>query len=189
MSVTSPETLTAAVIPESVLQVDASLRTEVEQFLFFEAELLDERRFAEWLSLCADDISYWMPLRRNRLSREVAKETSGRDDLSHYDDNKKSLSWRVGQILTGLHWAEDPPSRTRHLVTNVRVVPADAPREYTVRSNFICYRNRLDRDVDIFAGERTDTLRRLGPRQWQIARRTILLDQSVILSKNLSIFF
>ena len=69
------------------------------------------------------------------------------------------MGWRIRQLETGLHWAEDPPSRTRHIVSNVRVSSSDIDRQYTVRSNFLCYRNRLDTEVDIWAGERTDTLR------------------------------
>jgi biphenyl 2,3-dioxygenase beta subunit len=58
-----------------------------------------------------------------------------------------------------------------------------------VESNFLCYRNRLETEVDIWVGERQDVLRNVGPRKWQIARRYVLLDQNVILSKNLSVFF
>jgi 3-phenylpropionate/cinnamic acid dioxygenase small subunit len=61
--------------------------------------------------------------------------------------------------------------------------------EFDVLSNFLCYRNRLEDEVDIWAGQREDVLRNVGPRQWQIARRSILLDQNVVLSKNLSVFF
>jgi 3-phenylpropionate/cinnamic acid dioxygenase small subunit len=175
-------------MPEALL-FEGSIRAEIEQFLYFEAELLDDRRFTDWYTLCADDIYYWMPLRRNRLLRELPRENTTVNELAHFDENKKSLGWRVGQIATGMHWAEDPPSRTRHLVSNVRVTPTEKPDEYGVRSNFLCYRNRLEDEVDIWAGERRDILRRAGERQWQIARRTILLDQNTILSKNLAILF
>jgi 3-phenylpropionate/cinnamic acid dioxygenase small subunit len=171
--------------PDSLL-IDAPLRAEIEQFLYFEAELLDDRRFAEWLTLCADDIFYWMPMRRNRLLRELSRENTEVGDLAHFEETKKSLGWRVQQLATGMHWAEDPPSRTRHLVTNVRVQPASVRGEYDVRSNFLCYRNRLEDEVDLWAGERFDVMRNVGDRLWQIAKRTIILDQNVILSKNLS---
>jgi 3-phenylpropionate/cinnamic acid dioxygenase small subunit len=177
-----------AALPDALF-IDVPLRAEIEQFLYYEAELLDDRRFDDWLSLCADDIFYWMPMRRNRLMREVSRESTEVGELAHFEENKKSLGWRVAQLGTGMHWAEDPPSRTRHLVTNVRVLPGPAADEYSVRSNFLCYRNRLEDEVDLWAGERRDVLRNVGDRQWQIAKRTIVLDQNVILSKNLSVLF
>jgi biphenyl 2,3-dioxygenase beta subunit len=174
-------------IPDAVVQAP-DLQQEVEQFLYFEAELLDDRRFADWYLLCADDIHYWMPARRNRTSRELEYENAKSGEAAHFDENKRSLGWRVTQLGTGTHWAEDPPSRTRHLVTNVRIRERNAAGEFDVRSNFLCYRNRLEDEVDIWAGERQDVLRRIEPRAWKLARRTILLDQNVVLSKNLSVF-
>jgi 3-phenylpropionate/cinnamic acid dioxygenase small subunit len=94
----------------------------------------------------------------------------------------------VKRLDTGMAWAEDPPSRTRHLVTNVQITPRPQAGEYDVCSAFLCYRTRLETDVNIFAGRRDDVLRRT-PSGWQIARRRILLDQNVVLAKNLSIFF
>jgi 3-phenylpropionate/cinnamic acid dioxygenase small subunit len=175
-------------MPGSLL-IDSPVRAEVEQFLYFEARLLDDRRYSEWLSLCADDIFYWMPMRRNRLTRDRDRELTEVGELAHFDENKTSLRWRVEQLNTNLHWSEAPPSRTRHLVSNVQVARAEPADEYDVLSNFICYRNRLEEDVDIWAGERRDVLRRVGERQWQLARRTIILDQNVILSANLSVLF
>jgi 3-phenylpropionate/cinnamic acid dioxygenase small subunit len=75
------------------------------------------------------------------------------------------------------------------VVTNIRIEPTSAANEYAVRSNFLVYRNRLETEVDIWVGERQDVLRRHEPLAWQIARRTIILDQNVVLSKNLSILF
>jgi 3-phenylpropionate/cinnamic acid dioxygenase small subunit len=189
MVATEPQTQTQLLrIPENLL-VDAKIRVEVEQFLYFEASLLDERRYADWYRLLADDIHYWMPSRMNRLMHEVDKENTTENQLGLFDDNKRSLSWRVEQLLTRKHWAEDPPSRTRHVVTNVRIETSATANEYAVRSNFLVYRNRLETEVDIWVGERQDVLRRCEPMAWQIARRTIILDQNVVLSKNLSILF
>ena len=85
-------------------------------------------------------------------------------------------------------WAEDPPSRTRHLVTNVVIRPRATDAEYDVSSNFLLYRTRLETDLNIFAGCREDVLRKAAG-GWKIARRKIILDQNVILAKNLSVFF
>jgi 3-phenylpropionate/cinnamic acid dioxygenase small subunit len=174
-------------IPDSLF-VHSDLRAEVEQFLYFEATLLDDRNFSDWYRLFAEDVHYWMPNRMNRLMHESEHEKTTEREMGIFDDNKRSLGWRVAQILTRKHWAEDPPSRARHLVTNIRIEPTTTGNEYAVRSNFLVYRNRLEDEVDFWVGERHDLLRRLDVHAWQIARRTIILDQNVVLSKNLSIF-
>ena len=178
----------ASSIPSVGLEVDIATHHELSQLLALEARLLDERRFDEWLQLFADDIHYWMPTRYNRLGREMDKEISARNELATFDEDKGSLRQRVFRLNTGMAWAEDPPSRTRHLVTNLWVRPTDEPDEFDVQSYFLTYRNRGDTDWDLWAGKRDDLVRRVGDRTWQFARRTILLDQATILSKNLSIF-
>ncbi len=162
----------------------------VEQFLYQEAQLLDDWMWPEWLQLFAEDIRYWMPLRRNRLRRQRGEtEIPTGLEMAHFDDDHAALQMRVTQLGSGRHWAEDPPSRCRHLVTNVRVDPAaGAASELEVRSNFLVYRNRLETEVDVWAGERRDVLR-VADGSFKISRRTILLDQNVVLSKNLSVLF
>ena len=172
---------------ESNGRVDAELQREIEQFLYEEAEILDDRRMREWLDLFADDVRYTMPTRDNRVRREQAKELAGEGEMFYFDDDKPTLVARVKRLETGMAWAEDPPSRTRHLVTNVRIEPT-ADGEYSVRSSFILYRTRLRTDENLFVGRRTDRLRRTDA-GWRIARREIVLDQNVIMAKNLSVFF
>jgi biphenyl 2,3-dioxygenase beta subunit len=160
----------------------------VEQFLYHEARLLDSWSWNEWVKLFAEDVRYWMPLRKNRLRRERTDTELPTDlQMALIDDDIAQLRMRVQQMGSGRHWAEDPPSRCRHLVTNVSVEDAGAG-EFAVVSNFLVYRNRLETEVDIWAGSREDVLRPVGE-SFQIARRTILLDQNVVLSKNLSVFF
>jgi 3-phenylpropionate/cinnamic acid dioxygenase small subunit len=171
------------------VRVAPELQLEIEQYYYQEAELLDDHRYGEWLDLFAGDARYWMPTRANRLLREHDREASLEGEFALFDDNKKTLSWRVKQMESLTHWAENPRSRTRHLVTNVRIAPAKSDGEYEVKSNFICYRNRLSDEVDIWVGERTDLLRRSQEQVLNIVRRKILLDQNVVLSKNLSVFF
>lgn len=178
--------------PMIVAPFTPALQHEIEQFLYFEAQLLDDWRYRDWFNLMADDIHYRAPLRKNRLRRQrIEDEVAPRGtEMALFDDDKSSLDVRVRQRETGSFWAEDPPSRTRHLISNVRaaVVPSKDIEEYDVRSNFIVYRNRLEAEVDIWAGERFDVIRREAS-GLRIARRTVLLDQNVILSKNLSVFF
>ena len=108
---------------------------EVEQFLFREARLLDARRFHEWLDLLTDDVRYWMPTRANRYpanskaisildgSRYEEGDLSREDELAILDEDKDSLTRRVNRLDSGMAWAEDPPSRTRHFVSNIEVEP------------------------------------------------------------------
>jgi 3-phenylpropionate/cinnamic acid dioxygenase small subunit len=169
------------------------LRVEVEEFLYREAELLDERRYDEWLDLLTDDVRYFMPMRRNVPHDETEREfTREGADVNWFDEGKDTLTRRVRQILTGIHWAEEPPSRICHMVSNVQVVgvgstPSSAT-EIGVKSRFLLYRNRVETETDILVGKREDVLRRLNG-GLKIARRKIVLDQSVLLAKNLTFFF
>jgi 3-phenylpropionate/cinnamic acid dioxygenase small subunit len=175
-------------VPAPDVCVGVELHHDIEQFLYFEARLLDDRRFEQWWQLFTDDVQYRMPIRYNRTYRERDKASSGPGELATFDEDKMSLYRRVYRLGMPTAWAEDPPSRTRHLVTNVWARPGDAHGEFLVNSAFLVYRNRGDYDVDIWAGSRDDVLRR-SDAGWQIARRTIRIEQSTVLTPGLSIFF
>jgi len=164
------------------------LTQEIAQFLYTEAELLDERRHDEWLAMLAEDIRYWMPMRRNvkfgDTEREFTRET---EDISWFDEGKDTLTRRVRQIQTGIHWAEEPQSRITHMVSNVQLLSV-TPAEVVAKARFLIYRNRVETETDLLVGKREDTLRRNGD-GWLIARRKITLDQNVLLTKNLTFFF
>jgi 3-phenylpropionate/cinnamic acid dioxygenase small subunit len=180
--------------------MNENLTREIEQFLYREARLLDERRFEEWLALLTDDIRYWMAARANRYprrSKSIAILDPDRyveDDMTHdgelaiLDEDKHSLTGRVARLDTGMAWAEDPPSRSRHLITNIEVEPGDAANEVKVYLNFMVYRSRAETEQDFYVGARRDVLRRVSG-LWKIAGRKITLDQNVLLAKNVSIFF
>jgi 3-phenylpropionate/cinnamic acid dioxygenase small subunit len=163
------------------------LTFEAEEFLYREASLLDERRLEEWLALCTDDIHYWMPIRRTTTAKEIANEFTKPGDMAFFDDDKQTLGLRVQRLQVGRAWAEDPPSRTRHTVSNVRILSADA-NEILVALNFHLYRTRLDSEEDSWIGRREDLLRRENG-ALKLARRHIFLDQTVILSQNMSNLF
>lgn len=167
---------------------DIRLHFEVQRLYAVEAQLLDQHRYADWLELFADDLHYWAPVRTNRLRRQQALADGSPGEVAIFDETKASLAWRIRRFDSGMAWAEDPPSRTRHLITNVTVRPGEESGEYVAESAFLCYRNRLEREVDIYAGGRTDVLRRAADGGLLIARRTILLDQNVLLAKNISTF-
>ncbi len=168
-----------------------SLMREIEDLLYREADLLDQRRYVEWLDLFTEDIVYWAPLRKNLPWSEREHDITGEDDVAWFHDDKTTLEKRVRQIMTGIHWAEEPPSRVSHLITNIRLVePVDALPEgeaATVTCRFLVHRNRLETETDYLVGRRADELRRIGG-ALMIARRKIILDQSVLLAKNLTVF-
>ncbi|RUA24785.1 MAG: hypothetical protein DSY79_00350 [Chloroflexi bacterium] len=173
---------------------------EVEQFLYKEARLLDNRQFHQWLELLTDDLRYWMPIRSNRYpvnskaisildgSRYEESEVSSESDLALMDEDKDSLTRRIDRLDSGMAWAEDPPSRTRHIITNIEVEAGDSQDELKVYSNFFMYRTRAETEQDFYIGSREDVLRRVNG-QLRVASRKIVLDQTVLLAKNLSNFF
>ena len=169
------------------------LKQDVEAFLYHEANLLDDRQYEEWLDLLTDDVRYWVPMRRNVKFGELEREfTREGQDINWFDEGKTTLTQRVRQILTGVHWAEEPLSRLSHLVTNVEITEATPSAadagEVSLRCRFIIYRNRVATETDILVGRREDRLRRVEG-QWRIAQRQVFLDQNVLLAKNLTFFF
>jgi len=170
------------------------LREEIEEFFYEEAAMLDERRFSEWLDLLEDDLTYFMPLRRNVKFGEQQEREDTRigEACSWFDEDKWTLSKRVEQIQTGLHWAEEPLSRVCRLITNVQVTAAipsvDDATEIETRSRFLLYQNRADYETYLFVGKRYDTLRRVK-NGWKLAKRKILLEQSVLNAKNFVVLF
>lgn len=185
MSIHPPEPTAVAVAVDD----DIRLHFEVQRLYTLEARLLDEHRYADWLELLADDLHYWAPVRTNRLRRQQSLADGSPGEVAIFDETKASLMWRIRRFDSGMAWAEDPPSRSRHLISNVAVREDDeTPGQYIAESAFLCYRNRLEREVDLYAGGRTDVLRRDADGGLLIARRTILLDQNVLLAKNISTF-
>lgn len=160
---------------------------EVEQFYFAEAALLDERRFDTWLELFADDLHYFMPIRRTMASGDLSREFTAPGEMAFFDDNRELLAGRVKKLGTGRSWSEDPPSRTRHFVSNVRILDDDGV-SLEVEANFHLHRTRLRTDEDNWYGRRSDTLRRNND-SFLIARRYIYLEQTVVQSPNMSVFF
>jgi biphenyl 2,3-dioxygenase beta subunit len=173
----------------SAERIAPELQQEIEQFLYHESRVLDERRFEEWYDLLTDDIHYFMPTRYNRLKREADQEFSAINEAAFFDEDKRSIAQRIRRLNTGMAWAEDPPSRTRHMISNVVVRPRQSG-EYEVDCYFMVYRSRLEREVETFVGMRHDLIRRASNAAgFMIAGRTIILDQAVLMARNLSFFF
>jgi 3-phenylpropionate/cinnamic acid dioxygenase small subunit len=164
---------------------------EVEDLFYTEADLLDGRHYEEWLTLFTQDVRYWMPLRKNVSLRDQSQDSSGSDEIGWFDDDKATLEKRVKQLMTGIHWAEEPISRVAHVISNVRLMERrdtlDDGETMPVSSRFFVYRNRLETETDFLVGRREDLLRRENG-NLKVASRTIFIEQSVLLAKNLTIF-
>jgi len=160
------------------------LKEEVEAFLFKEAELLDELRYREWLELLTPDVQYLAPV---RITREREKGPGLVEGMAHFDEDYTSLEMRILRLETEFAWAEDPPSRTRHHVSNIRV---GEPKEdeIPVRSNLLLFRSRGDSpQYDLISCERHDILRRVNG-SLKLAKRVIVLDHSSLPTHNLAVF-
>jgi 3-phenylpropionate/cinnamic acid dioxygenase small subunit len=168
------------------------LLREIEDLFYAEADLLDARRYEDWLDLFTDDVRYWMPLRKNVSLRDQSADTSASDEIGWFDDDKSTLEKRVKQLMTGIHWAEEPLSRVAHIISNIRLAEKretlDDGEELQVSSRFIVYRNRLETETDFLVGRREDVVRRESG-ELKIAHRKILIEQSVLMAKNLTVFF
>jgi biphenyl 2,3-dioxygenase beta subunit len=173
-------------VPESLEEMMRYF--SVQHFLYEEAALLDQLRFDEWLERCAADIRYWMPAQTNRERHDRHLTIGGPEDLPMFEETYDHLHQRVRRLATNQAWAEQPPSRTRRLVTNIRVSDGIAGG-VRAASNLLLYRTRHDADVQIFVASREDELRPHDAHRWQIVTRTIVLDATTVPGHNLSVFF
>lgn len=170
------------------------IKREIEEFLYDESNLLDERRFKEWLETLAEDLRYFMPMEYNVKAGEHAKRelTKREEHMSWFNEGKWTLTKRAEQILTGVHWAEEPLSRVCRMVSNVQLTAiernAAGELEVDVTSRFLIYQNRCEYEQYYFVGDRFDRIR-LTSDGWRLAQREIRIHQNVLLAKNLTVFF
>jgi ethylbenzene dioxygenase subunit beta len=167
--------------------VEDVLLLKIERFLRKEARLLDQELYREWFGLLAEDLFYWMPLRENRQRRDPRREIEPQN-MAYFDERKSDIDLRLQRLESGKAWTEDPAGRHVYGISNVEAFATATPGEYEVLSVFTLYRNRSNHDESTLMGRRRDVLRDAGD-GFVIARRLILLQQSVLLSKNLSVFF
>jgi 3-phenylpropionate/cinnamic acid dioxygenase small subunit len=159
---------------------------QAHQFLVDEAYLLDAQQYEPWLDTMTDDVRYTMPVRVT-TARGAGFDTS--PGMAHFDEDKYSLSQRVARMGTEHVWAEDPPSRLRHFITNVRTFETgDDPAHLVVESAELLFRSRGDvNESALLSCGREDVLRWCDDR-WKLARRTINADESVLRMQNLAVF-
>jgi ethylbenzene dioxygenase subunit beta len=154
------------------------------RFLHREAELLDDRRFAEWLALLTDDVEYRIPTRITRDRASGEPEFSA--DSYHLAADFGALKFRVARLDNEFAHAEESPSRTRRVVGNVRPRPGSRAGETLVRSNLIVVRGRWDHPSTLLAAERRDVLRRVGG-DLKLAHRIVHLDHTTLPTQNLAL--
>ncbi|WP_340539308.1 3-phenylpropionate/cinnamic acid dioxygenase subunit beta [Nocardioides sp. GXZ039] len=165
--------------------MDRDLVHDVTEFLYREALALDERRFRDWLAMLTEDIRYEVPV---RVTREGLADWELSPTSRIFDDDAATLEVRVRRLETDFAWAEQPPSRTRHYVTNVVVDPTEVAEEFLASSNCFIYRSRGDSpNPSFYSLARKDVVRRTAD-GWRLAKRWAAFDQSLINAHNLSIF-
>jgi phthalate 3,4-dioxygenase subunit beta len=154
------------------------------QFLVEEAALLDAADYAGWLELLCEDIRYVMPVRVTTARGAGFDSLAG---MGHFDEDIYALRKRVQRLATDHAWTEDPPSRTRHFVTNVRTFRPGGD-DLRVESALLLFRSRGDtREADLLSAGRTDLLRATAD-GLRLARREITVDESVLRTQNLAVF-
>lgn len=172
------------------LRVDAETERAITRFLYDEAELVDNMEWDTWLECMHPDIYYWAPVRENRVARERSEEFYPKGTSVYFEEGHEYLRQRVFRLQTNMAWAEEPPSRSRHLVTNIRI-DAREDGNFNVRSNFLIYRSRGERSQDTIAGERRDIIVPAPEFEYgfKVLEREIRFDMATILVKNLSLFY
>jgi p-cumate 2,3-dioxygenase beta subunit len=123
----------------------ADVQREVEDFLFDEAELLDSWRLEEWLALFSEDCRYLVP------PGDLPPDASPEKSLFYIADNHVLLRERVRRLAKRNAHAEYPHSKTRHFLSNVRILPGSDESEIAVRCAFLTHRSRAG-VLDTFIG-------------------------------------
>ena len=166
--------------------IDLELQNEITLFYYHESELLDTRDYQSWFQLLSEDIIYRMPV---RVTRESASGSDIIYEMSYFEDDYTTMKTRVDRLYTKSAWSNDPPSRTRHFISHIRIKKGEKENELEVKSYFQFIRNRGNQtENDQLTGERVDLLRRDG-QDWKIVKRTIYPDHAVMGTQNLHNFF
>lgn len=175
------------VVTEPTTVVDRDIAFEIEQFLYREARLLDEERYDEWLALMADDIHYWMPGIQARRRDDKSERISARR-MAYFDDDLDYLKKRVARATHPNAWGEDPPTRHFHMIGNIEVEATEKENEWRVFSLIYNLRHRNEAEELRLTARRTDLVRRMPNGALKLARRLIILQQTVLQAKNINTF-
>ncbi len=170
-----------------------ALTWEAERFLYREADLIDTRQYEDWLDTLHEELVYFMPMVRNVRHNELGAREITREgqDISWFEEGKWTLSKRIEQIRTGVHFAEEPVSRVTHHVSNIFVqgaTEADGTCELIVTSRLLVRQNRNQTESMVLSARRKDVLQRRGAEDWKLRRREITLTENVLSVKMLTTF-
>lgn len=172
--------------PRRRIMIGSELYSRIVEAYYDEAAMLDALRYAEWTEWLAKDVRYTCPQRMTRTLKDHDKSIDRR--VMHFDENHATLSARVRRLRGNSAFAEDPPSRTRRLITNIRVTEGEEPGCYAVLNYFLLTRSRFESaELALMSGERRDIVRDLGNR-FELVKREIILDQAVLGMPNLAVF-
>ncbi len=189
-------TLPIAISPEQ--------QRALERFYFYEARLLDNRQYQQWLALVSQDIRYTVPARTNPLvdNRERGEEhmISVERELERTDstgcpvreETFVHLALRVERAYKINSWAENPPARTRRIVGNIELM-SESAKGLEVWSNFHLHIARPGSADTTLAGQRRDLLATAndgdpGP-GFLLLQREVILDYALINAPTLGLLF
>ena len=155
----------------------------VIDFLEDEIAILDEGRLMDWLPVLDEDLIYRMPTREIRYAGDGDGFARG---MYHFDENKATITVKATRLIKyATAWAENPPSRTRRMLSNVRVFAGEVSGELAVSSSVLLLRTRDN--VEFVSARRDDILvERDGV--LKLKQRIILVDQSTLHTANLAVF-
>ncbi len=159
----------------------------LQQQLYYEARLLDEERFRDWLALLAEDIRYRMPITSRRFRKDRGAPPAVGAGFT-FDETLPRLRLRVDRLESGFVWAEDPRNHVRRLVGNVEIWQGPGPDEAEAYSVLTIHRSRIDGEERHIVAGRSDIWREVGG-VWLLAKRDIALDHSIVPDSNLNVFF
>jgi len=169
-------------------QVGSEALCDIQRALYKEARLLDEERLDEWLEMLHDDLVYWMPNRENFTRRFTAIDIDPRR-VALFEETKNSMIMRIKRNQSGLCWTEDPPTRHVYSISNIEGFVTDMENCFEVHSIGCLYRNRSERDSSTLFVRRKDLWKANSAAGMQLLARLVLLQQSTLRAKNLSVFF
>ena len=183
----------------NALDLDPAEQHRLERFYYYEARLLDNRQYQQWLALLSEDLRYVVPSRVNvqvdnrargseaMLSVERELEGVGSMGTPLREENIFHLALRVERAYKINSWSEHPPARTRRIVGNIELMQREADN-YHVLSNFHLYYNRPGSAAVIYSGQRRDILV-AAPEGFRIASREVILDYAEIEFPTVGLFF
>lgn len=167
----------------------------VQQWLYAEARLLDERRYDLWLERMSPAIRYRVPAReyvvqadcRDFSTWSVDREVAPSGSLDFIDDDSAGLRSRIARLQTGMAWAETPPSMTRRLIGNVEILDVSNDGVVSAVSAIFLAKSRADERI-LLTAQRRDRLEPWGD-DYRLRERLVILDDAVLAAANLSALF